>query len=136
MSFVVDTNILISSLLVDSVTRKLIFEVNEKLYSPDFLEIELDKHKDMIQEKSELNSIELDSLLTLLMENIIVVPKEMYDKNMPKADDILGGVDKKDVPFIAVALEKGAVIWSDDKDFEKQDVVDVWKTSRMVAEFL
>ncbi len=119
MSFVVDTNILISSLLVDSVTRKLIFEVNEKLYSPDFLEIELDKHKDMIREKSGLNPIELDSLLTLLMENMIVVPKEMYDRNMPKADDILGGVDKKDVPFIAVALEKGAAIWSDDKDFEK-----------------
>lgn len=136
MSFVVDTNILISSLLVDSVTRKLIFEVDEKLYSPDFLEIELDNHKDMIREKSGLNPIELDSLLTLLMQNIIVVPKEIYDKNMSKADEILGGVDKKDVPFIAVALEKGAVIWSDDKDFEKQDVVDLWKTSRMVAEFL
>ncbi|MFO8110694.1 MAG: PIN domain-containing protein [Thermoplasmata archaeon] len=136
MTFVVDTNILISSLLADSVTRKLIFEVDEKLFSPDFLEIELEKHKDIIREKSGLSTIELDSLLTLLMENIIVVPKEIYDKNMSKADDILGGVDKKDVPFIAVALEKGAAIWSDDKDFEKQDVVDVWKTSRMIAEFL
>ena len=36
MKFVVDTNVLISALLKDSVSRKLLIELDEDFYSPDF----------------------------------------------------------------------------------------------------
>ncbi len=87
-------------------------------------------------DKSGLSSIELDSLLTLLMENIVVVPKEVYENKMHQANEALGEVDRKDVPFLAVGLEKDAIIWSDDKHFDEQDLVEVWKTGMMIDKFL
>lgn len=135
MKFVIDSNVLISALIADSVTRELILEMEEELYSPDFLESEIEKHKDLIREKSDLDSTDLDSLLTILIENIFVVAEETYEKKLKMADEAIGDIDKKDVPFLAVALEKDAMIWSDDKHFEKQDKVEVWKTEDMFSEF-
>ncbi len=136
MKFVIDTNVLISALISDNVTRELILEMEEELYSPDFLESEMEKHKDLIKEKSGLNSTELDSLLTILIDNIFVVAEETYEEEITVADEAIGDTDKKDVPFLAVALERDAAIWSDDKHFDDQDEVEVWKTEEIVAEFL
>ena len=135
MKFVIDSNVLISALISDSITRELILEMEEELYSPDFLESEIEKHKDLIQKKSDLSSMELDCLLTILIENIFVVAEETYEEKINIADEAIGDTDKKDVPFLAVALEKDAMIWSDDRHFEDQDEVKVWKTEDMVAEF-
>jgi len=135
MKFVIDSNVLISALISDSVTRELILEMEEEFYSPDFLESEIEKHKDLIQEKSDLSSTELDSLLTILIENIFVAAEETYENKINIADEAIGDTDKKDVPFLALALEKDAAIWSDDRHFEDQDKVEVWKTEDMVTEF-
>ena len=135
MKFVIDPNVLISALISDSVTRELILEMEEEFYSPDFLESEIEKHKDLIQEKSDLSSTELDSLLTILIENIFVAAEETYENKINIADEAIGDTDKKDVPFLALALEKDAAIWSDDRHFEDQDKVEVWKTEDMVTEF-
>ena len=135
MKFVIDSNLLISALISDSVTRELILEMEEEFYSPDFLESEIEKHKDLIQEKSDLSSTELDSLLTILIENIFVAAEETYENKINIADEAIGDTDKKDVPFLALALEKDAAIWSDDRHFEDQDKVEVWKTEDMVTEF-
>ncbi len=51
MKFVIDTNVLISALISDDVTRELILEMEEELYSLDFLESEIEKHKDRIKDK-------------------------------------------------------------------------------------
>jgi len=45
MKFVIDSNVLISALILDSVTRELILETEKELYSPDFLESKINKHK-------------------------------------------------------------------------------------------
>ena len=135
MKFVIDSNVLISALISDSVTRELILEMEEEFYSPDFLESEIEKHKDLIQEKSDLTSTELDSLLTILIENIFVAAEETYENKINIADEAIGDTDKKDVPFLALALEKDAAIWSDDRHFDDQDKVEVWKTEDMVTEF-
>ncbi|MFO7992357.1 MAG: PIN domain-containing protein [Thermoplasmata archaeon] len=135
MKFVVDTNVLISALLKNSVSRMLIIELNEDFYSPDFLEIEIEKHKGTILEKSGLSEVELNNILTLLLDKILVAPEETYRTELEQATEILGDTDIKDVPFLALAIKKDAYIWSDDGDFEEQDLVEVWKTKKMVEHF-
>ncbi len=109
--------------------------MNEDFYSPDFLEIKVKKHKGTILKKSGLKEVELDNLLTLLLDKILVAPEETYRPELEKADNILGDIDVKDVPFLALAIKKDAYIWSDDGDFEEQDSVEVWKTEDMIDHF-
>ena len=109
MKFVIDSNVLISALISDSITRELILEMEEELYSPDFLESEIEKHKDLIQKKSDLSSMELDCLLTILIENIFVVAEETYEEKINIDDEAIGDIDRKGVPFLAVTLEKDAM---------------------------
>jgi len=87
MKFVIDSNALISALISYSITKELILEMEEELYSPKFLESEINKYKDIIQEKSDLNSTELDSLLTILIENVFVVAEEIYEKKINIANE-------------------------------------------------
>ncbi len=50
--------------------------------------------------------------------------------------EIMGHIDKEDVTFIAAALSQGnAIIWSDDRHFEKQDKVITLKTRDLVNLF-
>jgi len=43
--------------------------------------------------------------------------------------EIIGKIDKKDIQFIALALAiKNNKIWSNDKHFEKQKKIQVYKT--------
>jgi len=38
-------------------------------------------------------------------------------------------IDEKDTPFLALALKLQCPVWSNDGDFEKQNLVEVYKTS-------
>lgn len=136
MKFVIDTNALISALVRESASRRLILESELIFYSPDYLETEVERHKDLILKKSGLEKAEFESLVTLLLEEIRVLPIEDYERSLKEADEAIGEVDRKDVPFLACALASRSKIWSDDEHFEKQDLVKVWKTSRMMKEFL
>lgn len=82
-----------------------------------------------------MKDLELENLLTLLLDNILVAPEETYNLELKKATEMMGDVDIKDVPFLALAIKKDAYIWSDDGDFEEQDSVEVWKTEKMVEHF-
>jgi predicted nucleic acid-binding protein len=42
--------------------------------------------------------------------------------------------DPEDVPFLALALAKGAPIWTDDRHFRRQNVVRVISTAELVAQ--
>ena len=70
MKVVLDTNILISALIRDSITRKLIIETNEELVYPESGIKEIKKNKDLIIKKSGLNEKEFDSIFNLLLEYI------------------------------------------------------------------
>lgn len=43
-------------------------------------------------------------------------------------------VDPDDVPFLALALQREADIWSDDKHFQKKDAVRVWRNHELIDE--
>ena len=103
---VVDTNIIISALMKDSVTREIIFNFSGKLYFLSFSMDELKKYEQYIIDKTKQDKME-------------------------EAKAIMEHIDPDDTPFIAAAILTGGDIWSDDKHFEKQKRVKVWKTSEI-----
>lgn len=129
MRLVVDTSILISALLKDSVTREILLFSTIEFLIPEYAFEEFEKHKDNISKRSGLNIEEIDILMTLLMENITIVPFLKLKPYMDKAYKIMSDVDHCDVPFIALALAvKNDGIWSNDRHFENLKDIKVWRT--------
>ena len=74
-------------------------------------------------------------MFILLTENIEIVEKERYSDKMEEAMLLLGKDVLGDVPFLALALSTpNNGIWTDDKHFERQKKVKIWKTADVVKE--
>ncbi|MHA1143397.1 MAG: PIN domain-containing protein [Candidatus Helarchaeota archaeon] len=134
MRLVLDTNILISSLIKESVTRKIIFNPNFDFYVPDFIMEELSKYLPEISHKAGISLNEVKKLVNSFLENVHVVSINDYKDNLKAASQIIGKFDKKDIPFIAVALSINTDgIWSNDKHFQKQDSIKIFTTKELFS---
>ncbi len=137
MIFIIDTNILISALIRDSTTRKIIVESEWEFYYPEESFHEVRKYKELILKKSGLSQQEYSRLLNYLLTHITLVPIEQIKEKLNKANECLGKIDADDVIFLATALSlDNSKIWSDDKHFEKVNIVGVFKTKDMMKLFL
>jgi predicted nucleic acid-binding protein len=65
-SFVIDSNIIFSSLLKDATARKIILSDAFNLFAPEFLFTEIKKYEKVILNKSGLNEENYEFLLLLL----------------------------------------------------------------------
>ena len=129
MKLIIDTNILISSLLKDSTTREILLNESINFYLPEIVLSEVNKYLPYIIQKSELSEKEIKKLLNTLLENLILVPIDEYEKKMDEGMKIIGKIDEKDTQFIALALSiENDGIWSNDKHFKKQKKIKVFKT--------
>ncbi len=128
MRLVLDTNILIAALVRDSVIREILIHSAIKCFVSEFIFKEVEKYKDEIIQKSCLSNNEFTSLLESIKEHLILVSdKEIHHKE--EAEQIMEPIDIKDSIFIALALSTdNAGIWSEDKHFEQQKKIKVWKT--------
>lgn len=133
MRLIVDTNIIISALIKDSITRKLLMHLEAKLYSPQFLQNEVEKYKSEILRKANLNEIEFKVLFDQIKNKIIFLDYPFFSSKYDQAGKIMDKIDPQDTPFIAAALATGSDIWSDDRHFEKQKKIKIWKTSDLVT---
>ncbi len=130
MRLVIDTGILISALLKDSATREILLLSSIEFLLPEYAFEEFERHKDKISERSGLSPEDIDVLMTLLTENITIVPASRIKPYMEKAYKMIGGADPFDVPFVALALATdNDGIWSNDKHFENLKGISLWKTS-------
>lgn len=133
MKIVVDVNIVLSALIRDSLTRKLILETRHDLYFPEPSLHKLRKYQNYVINKAGLNERDYTSLLTILFRYIKVIPTEKIKENWGKAKEVMERIDQEDVVFIAAALSlDNSAIWSEDKDFERQTKVKVLKTRDVV----
>jgi len=133
MNLVVDTNPIISALIKDSTTRKIILYPKLDFFTPEYVFVEINNHKDVIMKKSGYDETELQMIIDTVFSNIAVLPISEYQEFIPKAYGIMKEVDEFDTAFLALALMiKGDGIWTNDPDFEKQKEVKVWKTEDMV----
>ena len=136
MRLVVDANIIFSSIIKDSITRKLIMFEDLRLFTPEFFYIELEKHIDLIQDKSKLNRNTVETLIDVIMSNIDVVPLNEYVKYVPEAYKIMKDIDEYDTAFLALAMSlKVDGIWSNDPDLSKQRKIKTYTTKELIDKF-
>ena len=134
MKIVLDTNIILSALIKDSLTRKVIKSAGFEFFAPSFSLSEISKYKKYVCEKSSLTEKQFDVLLKNLFESIEIVPIYFYEKRIKESKKLIS--DIKDVPFLACAIALSADIWSDDKDFQKQKKIKIYTTQEFIKKFL
>ena len=133
MKVITDVNVILSALIRDSTTRKIILNSEFDFYFPEPSLHKIRKYKNYILEKYGLTEAEYDKLMATLFKYVKLVPTEEIEKNWDEAKKIMEHIDPEDVVFIATALSiDDSVIWSDDRHFEKQDKARVLKTEDMI----
>ena len=129
MRLVVDTSVIISSLMKDSVSRRLMFLPNFELFTPEFVHIEIGNHSGKIMNYTGLPENEFNLLLDSLLSTVMVIPTDEFKEEVNRDYGIMKGIDPNDTAFLALALSMDCDgIWTNDTDFEKQKIVKVWKT--------
>lgn len=135
MKYVVDANIILSALISDSMTRRLLVELEDDLLTPAYVHDEIGKYTEMVSEKSGLSPAEVEDLIEILFKRIDVVPRSVVLESLQEAARIMRDTDPDDAVYLAAALERDAQLWSDDGDYEEQDVVPVGNTGDIVERF-
>ena len=134
MKIVLDSNILFSALIKDSITRRIILDYGDQLLFPSFIFEEMEKHKNELLTKSKMKTKDFEDLLTLLLQKVIIIPNEVLNHYKEDAYQIIKDIDPDDVTFIACALAfSDSIIWSDDKRLKLQSKVQIIDTSKMYS---
>lgn len=133
MNIIIDSNILFSALIKDSVTRRIILEHEGIFLFPYFIFDEMKKHKGDLIKKSEMKKEEFDELLTLLLKKVIIVPVEKMKQYKEEAFEIVKDIDPDDIIFVACVLAyKDSILWSDDKKLKNQTRIAVFNTGEII----
>lgn len=135
MNLVVDANVIISALIADSKTRELIVTLEPTLLTPETIHDEIDNYRPLIVEKSGLSPERVQQFLDLLFQYIETVPASEFHPHIEQAETALSETDSDDVLYLACALARDAGIWSDDTDFDQQELVPVYTTAEVIASF-
>jgi predicted nucleic acid-binding protein len=134
MKIILDSNILFSAIIRNSITREIILDYDGLFLIPEHIIIETYKHKNMLIEKSGLTNQEFDLVLNGLLSKTLVVEKSVLLRNKKEALEVLKNIDTNDTMFFACALAyPDPVIWSDDKALKKQTRVKILNTKEIAA---
>ena len=130
MKLIIDTGIIVSAAIKkSSVNRQLLLMPLFDFYLPEYALDEINKHIGKISVLSGLTKDELAVLFSVLAERVSLVPASVIKPHMNKALGLIGHRDKKDAPFVALALAVGNDgIWTNDKDFAVVSEVRIWTT--------
>ena len=75
----------------------------------------------------------IELLFALFSENIETVSDNDIKRKMPEAIKIMENIDINDAPILACALAiRNQGIWTEDRHFEKQDKVRMWKSADLL----
>ena len=132
MRLVVDSNVLFSALVKDSVTRSLLLHAKVEFITLRFSVDEILKYKQEIIRKAYISHDQFRITFSGLMQKIIIVEDKVIMAKIPDAAQVMDKIDPKDTPFLAAAMATDSDLWSNDTDFEKQKKVKVWKTHELV----
>lgn len=128
---VADSNILISALLKDhSINTKLIKSGYFIIYFPEYGLKEIDSYQAYIKAKGDRSSqfLSLEYAQNFLLKAVQIVPLDLYRPKMRDAFEIMKEIDEKDAPFLALAMQIGCPVWSNDKHFQRQKAVRFYTT--------
>jgi len=135
MKLVIDANVVISALIADSKTRELIVTLEPDLLTPAFVYDEIENYEDLIVEKSGMELDRVAQFIDLLFQYIEAIPASEFYPAIERADKAIGDTNPDDVLYVACAIACDTAIWSDDSDFDEQDMVEAYTTSDVINSF-
>ena len=118
---VFDSNILFSSLRSKNSILLTHLGTREDIhfYTPNFLVVEIFKHRERLRAKSKLTEDEFLELLSLLIGGIRFFNESMISGGcLVEAWRLVKDVDPKDHLFVALALELDAKLWTRDEELK------------------
>ncbi|MFA4953101.1 MAG: PIN domain-containing protein [Candidatus Pacearchaeota archaeon] len=127
-TLVIDSNIIISALIKEGITRNILTNLNMNFLFPEFGLEEIYSNKLEIIKKAGITSRQFDVLLLRLLKYIRLIPLDFIVNYKEEADKIMNEIHKEDSVFIATALAFKCPIWSDDKHFKKQKEIKIFTT--------
>ena len=134
MKLVIDTSSIISALIKNGISRRIIFSPAIQFITPDHTLREITKYKEMICKKAKITYNEFDILFNLVFEHITIIPKEEYEDFFDSAKTLIDDID--DVPFISLCLAaKADGIWSDDTHFKTRKNIIMFRTRELALAF-
>lgn len=131
MKLIVDANIAFSLLKKGSSTRKLFKEHKLELYSHPFILDELSKYSEVLCSKLEISEDRFERIKQIFSK--LVKLEEVSPQQLNRAKPLIS--DKKDVPYLALAIKLYCPIWSNDPHLKQQSLVKVFTTAELI-EFL
>ena len=136
MKVILDVNILLSALIKDSKTREIILKSGFEFYFPEISLTKIRKYKKYIIDKADMTEESYSYVLTTLFHFIRLISNEELKNQWNEAKKVMEHIDPEDVVFVACALSvQNSVVWSDDKHFEKQDIIITLKTKEIINIF-
>lgn len=118
MRVVIDSNKIFAALRAQNTRfRETLFSEKYTFYAPKYILVEIFKHKERIL-KGAKTSDESDiyEYLNTILQRICFVNEDFVSiSNYAKAYQLCKVVDEFDTPFIALALELDAPLWTNDE---------------------
>jgi predicted nucleic acid-binding protein len=129
MKLVVDANVFISA-LIGGKAAELLFNPDFELITTERTTWEVKKYLPKLAEHAD----QTPSSLLLLFELIPVkaCQSREYERSLSKAQNLIGNRDPFDVDILALTLETGAPLWSNDSDFKEIDEITLFKTKDVI----
>lgn len=133
MLLVVDANVVISSLIKDGTTLQ-VFKYNAirnayEFIAPSYLFTELNRQR--IQQFSSLTKKEINETLTLISDQIQMIPLSIFSHQLKEAMNL----NFKDSPYLSLAMTYNCPIFSGDKGLKKQKRVPIFSPRELLDTF-
>jgi predicted nucleic acid-binding protein len=118
---VVDTNILFAAMRNNSIKiRAILSNPNFHFVAPNFLVVEIFKHKERILQKATGTEEEVIELLILLIQQVkFISESQIPTETIIHAFRLCKDEDEKDTLFVALALEYNALFWTRDEKLKR-----------------
>ena len=134
MELIIDANILMSALIsTEGKTYDLIYADRIRLFAPEYLLEEFERHKNEILTKSGLTESDFELFLRLISSRIEFISKSEFKSFIPQAKELTPDID--DTEYFALALKFKCAIWSNDKRLANQDKIRVYSTTELLRIF-
>lgn len=126
---VVDSNPIISILILKGTKQDILFNEEIKLISLDWVLFEIGKNLKEVETKTRFSKEELELSLSLIRSRIESYSLNEYVNKTDEARKI--SPHKKDDEFFALALTLDCAIWSDEEAFKKQNKIKVYSSKEL-----
>ncbi len=117
---ILDTNLLFSALLSGNVAfREIMYNPAYQFFSAKYLIVEIFKHKERIIAKSKAPEEEVYLYLHEILSRIEFINEDLINtQTYIKAFWLCKDSDENDTPFVALALQMEADLWTNDEELK------------------